>query len=116
PARVRAGPAAPRPRPPEELAAGYAEVVKTALIAGGELWRRIRDGADPAAPDVILACARTKLGIVAQDERDAGPRQVLNLGHTVAHAIEAVTGYSRYRHGEAVARGLLAALRLSDQA
>ncbi len=100
---------------PEELAAGYAEVVKTGLVAGGELWERIRAGADPTDPEVILACARTKLAIVAMDERDAGPRQVLNLGHTVAHAIEAVTGYARYRHGEAVALGLLAALRLSGQ-
>ena len=61
----------------------------------------------------ILACARTKLAVVAADERDAGRRQVLNLGHTVGHAIETVTGYARYRHGEAVGLGLLAALRLS---
>ena len=99
--------------PPEEVAAGYAEVVKTALIAGGPLWERVRSGADPTDPEVITACARTKLAIVAKDERDAGLRQVLNLGHTVAHAIETVTGYARYRHGEAVALGLLAALRLS---
>ncbi len=90
-------------------------MVKTALIAGGELWERVRSGADPTSPEVIAACARTKLRIVAQDERDAGLRQVLNLGHTVAHAIEAVTGYARYRHGEAVALGLLAALALSEQ-
>ncbi|TML67870.1 MAG: 3-dehydroquinate synthase, partial [Actinobacteria bacterium] len=64
---------------------------------------------------VIVACARTKLAVVSRDERDAGLRQVLNLGHTVGHAIEAVTGYARYRHGEAVALGLLAALRLSNQ-
>ena len=101
--------------PPAELAAGYAEVVKTALIAGGELWERVRAGADPADEQVILACARTKLRIVAEDERDAGIRQVLNLGHTVAHAIETITGYARYRHGEAVGLGLLAALRLSGQ-
>jgi 3-dehydroquinate synthase len=101
--------------PAEELAAGYAEVLKTALIAGGELWRLIRSGSDPTAPEIVMACARTKLRIVAQDERDAGVRQVLNLGHTVGHAIEAVTGYARYRHGEAVALGLLAALRLSEQ-
>jgi shikimate kinase/3-dehydroquinate synthase len=101
--------------PPEELAAGYAEVLKTALIAGGSLWEAVRDGADPAAPEIILACARTKLRIVAQDERDAGARQVLNLGHTIGHAIETVTGYARYRHGEAVALGLLAALQLSGQ-
>jgi shikimate kinase/3-dehydroquinate synthase len=100
--------------PAEELAAGYAEVLKTALIAGGALWERVRSGADPADPEVITACARTKLAIVAQDERDSGLRQVLNLGHTVGHAIETVTGYARYRHGEAVALGLLAALRLSE--
>ncbi len=101
--------------PEAEIAAGYAEVLKTALIAGGELWEQVRGGADPTAPELIAACARTKLRIVAQDERDAGLRQVLNLGHTVGHAIEAVTGYATYRHGEAVALGLLAALRLSDQ-
>jgi shikimate kinase / 3-dehydroquinate synthase len=100
--------------PPEEAAAGYAEVLKTALIAGGDLWERVRRGDDPDA-DVIFACARTKLAVVAMDERDAGLRQVLNLGHTVGHAIETVTGYSRYRHGEAVGLGLLAALRLSGQ-
>ena len=99
--------------PPEELAAGYAEVVKTALIAGGSLWERVASG---AAVDerIVLDCARCKLAVVAADERDGGLRQVLNLGHTVGHAIETVTGYARYRHGEAVALGLLAALRLSD--
>jgi shikimate kinase/3-dehydroquinate synthase len=61
----------------------------------------------------VLACARTKLAVVARDERDAGRRQVLNLGHTVGHAIETATGYRRYRHGEAVGLGLLAALTLS---
>jgi len=101
--------------PEAEVAAGYAEVVKTALIAGGELWEVIRGGANPTTPGVIAACARTKLRIVARDERDAGLRQVLNLGHTVAHAIETVTGYASYRHGEAVALGLLAALQLSGQ-
>jgi shikimate kinase/3-dehydroquinate synthase len=100
--------------PPEEHAAGYAEVVKTALIAGGELWERVVSGG-PVDDDVVFACARTKLAVVASDERDGGRRQVLNLGHTVGHAIETVTGYARYRHGEAVALGLLAALRLSGQ-
>lgn len=99
---------------PEELSAGYAEVLKTALIAGGGLWEAVRAGADPITAEIVSACALTKLRIVAADERDAGLRQVLNLGHTVGHAIEAVTGYSRYRHGEAVGLGLLAALRLSD--
>jgi shikimate kinase / 3-dehydroquinate synthase len=102
--------------PEPEVAAGYAEVVKTALIAGGELWQRVSAGAEPTDPEVIRACALAKLRIVARDERDTGIRQVLNLGHTVGHAIETVTGYARYRHGEAVALGLLAALQLSGQA
>jgi shikimate kinase/3-dehydroquinate synthase len=105
--------------PPAELAAGYAELLKTALIAGGPLWQQVRENAgadaDPTDPGLIAACALTKLRIVARDERDAGLRQVLNLGHTVGHAIETVTGYASYRHGEAVALGLLAALRLSEQ-
>lgn len=101
--------------PREELAAGWAEVIKTALIAGGPLWARVRRGEDVVDRDLVLACARTKLGVVAQDERDAGRRQVLNLGHTVGHAIETATGYRRYRHGEAVGLGLLAALTLSGQ-
>jgi shikimate kinase/3-dehydroquinate synthase len=115
PAGVIADPATLETLPAAELAAGYAEVIKTALIAGGTLWERV--AADrPIDDEVIFDCARTKLAIVAQDEHDDGRRQVLNLGHTVGHAIETVTGYRRYRHGEAVALGLLAALELSDQA
>ncbi len=114
PSAVICDPAALETLPPEELAAGYAEVVKTALIAGGPLWARVRQGGDVDA-ETIHGCVRTKLAVVAEDERDAGRRQVLNLGHTVAHAIEAATGYTRYRHGEAVAIGLLVALRLSGR-
>jgi shikimate kinase/3-dehydroquinate synthase len=99
--------------PAAELAAGWAEVLKTALIAGGALWDRVARG-EEVDERMILACARTKLAVVAADERDAGERQVLNLGHTVGHAIETASGYSRYRHGEAVGLGLLASLRLSD--
>ncbi len=115
PAAVLVDPATLATLPQAELAAGWAEVIKTALIAGGPLWDRVRAGA-PLDRDLILACARTKLAVVASDERDSGRRQVLNLGHTVGHAIETVTGYRRYRHGEAVALGLLAALELSGQA
>jgi shikimate kinase/3-dehydroquinate synthase len=99
--------------PSQELAAGYVEVLKTALIAGGELWRRVATD-EPLDERTILACARTKLAVVSEDERDDGRRQVLNLGHTVGHALETVTGYERYRHGEAVGLGLLVALRLSN--
>jgi shikimate kinase/3-dehydroquinate synthase len=114
PTAVLTDPALLETLPPEELAAGYAEVLKTALIAGGALWDRVSAGG-PIDDAVIAGCVRTKLRVVAADERDAGERQVLNLGHTVAHAIETATGYARYRHGEAVGLGLLAALRLSGQ-
>ncbi len=102
--------------PREELAAGFVEVLKTGLLAGGDLWERVRSISvlDPGAlDDVVFACARYKCAIVAADERDSGLRNVLNLGHTVGHAIEAASNYSRYRHGEAISLGLLAALRLS---
>jgi shikimate kinase/3-dehydroquinate synthase len=115
PSAVLADPTTLKSLPEAELAAGYAEVLKTALIAGGDLWDRLRKGADPTDPQLIAACALAKLRIVSRDERDGGLRQVLNLGHTVGHAIEAATGYAAYRHGEAVGLGLLAALRLSDQ-
>ena len=114
PSAVLCDPAALDTLPVEEMAAGYVEVVKTALIAGGGLWARVRQGGEVGGPE-IMGCLRTKLAVVAQDERDGGRRQVLNLGHTVGHAIEAATAYGRYRHGEAVGIGLLAALRLSDR-
>jgi shikimate kinase/3-dehydroquinate synthase len=114
PMAVLTDPALLQTLPPAELAAGYAEVVKTALIAGGALWDRVAAG--EALDDAMIAGAiKTKLRVVAADERDAGVRQVLNLGHTVGHAIETATGYARYRHGEAVGLGVLAALRLSGQ-
>jgi len=116
PIAVLADPTVLRTLPGEELAAGFVEVLKTGLIAGGDLWERVReiDRLDPdTLGEVIFACARTKIAVVAEDERDTGRRAVLNLGHTVGHAIEAATGYRRYRHGEAVGLGLLAALRLS---
>ncbi len=103
--------------PAEELAAGFVEALKTGLLAGGSLWERVRsiEQLDPSdLDDVVFACARYKCDVVAADERDGGLRHALNLGHTVGHAIEAATGYERYRHGEAIGLGLLAALRLSE--
>jgi shikimate kinase / 3-dehydroquinate synthase len=95
PAAVIADTATLATLPEQEVAAGMVEVLKTGLLAGGSLWERVSG-------------ARGSL-----DERDSGRRMILNLGHTVGHAIEAATGYGRYRHGEAVGLGLLAALRLS---
>ncbi len=117
PAAVLADTATLATLPEAELAAGFGEVVKTALIAGGELWDRVRalERLDPGDLDrIVFDCVRTKLAVVAADERDSGRRAALNLGHTVGHAIEAASAYSRYRHGEAVGLGLLAALELSD--
>jgi shikimate kinase/3-dehydroquinate synthase len=110
--------------PERELQAGFAEVVKTGLIAGGALWDRVRThelfsttitGDTKRARDVIERCLRVKLAVVASDERDFGMRASLNLGHTFAHALESASGYSGYLHGEAVAVGLLVALRLSER-
>lgn len=103
--------------PAEEMAAGFVELLKTGLLAGGELWERVRalDALDSdQLAELVFSCALYKCEVVAADERDAGLRAALNLGHTVGHAIEAASGYERYRHGEAVGLGLLAALRLSD--
>lgn len=102
--------------PRGELVAGWAEVIKTALIAGGRLWGEVSKGVDfkrPIDPWIVFECARTKLKVVAADERDQNVRQILNLGHTIGHAIETVAGYGKLRHGEAVSIGLAGAMRLS---
>jgi shikimate kinase / 3-dehydroquinate synthase len=109
--------------PEAELSAGFAEVLKTGLIAGGRLWEEVR--AMPPLREaladmdlvtrVVFGCVRTKLDVVAADELDEGVRASLNLGHTFAHALESATGYDRYRHGEAVALGLRVAVRLSER-
>ncbi len=121
PAAVLADTETLRTLPGPDMAAGFVEVIKTGLLAGGDLWEKVRavDRLDyRELGDVIFGCARYKCAVVAADERDAGRRHVLNLGHTVGHAIEEVTGFGLidgggFRHGEAVGLGLLAALRLS---
>jgi len=117
PAAVLADVASLETLPRPELAAGFVEAIKTGLLAGAPLWERVRS-IESLVPgdlhDVVFSCARYKCAVVAADERDAGLRHVLNLGHTVGHGIETATAYGRYRHGEAIGLGLLAALRLSD--
>jgi shikimate kinase / 3-dehydroquinate synthase len=93
--------------PEEERRAGMAEVVKTGLLAGREVW-------DLPEEEMIRACAAFKAAVVLSDPYEQGRRRILNLGHTFAHALEAGSGYT-VRHGDAVALGLLAALRLSGQ-
>jgi shikimate kinase/3-dehydroquinate synthase len=94
--------------PDEERRAGMAEVVKTGLLSGQEVWSLPED-------EMIRACAAFKAAVVVSDPYETeGRRAILNLGHTFAHALEAGSGYA-VRHGDAVALGLLAALRLSGQ-
>jgi 3-dehydroquinate synthase len=105
--------------PRREFRAGLYEVVKYGIIASRSLFDTIRRdlatlfARDPAAlVPVIAECCRIKAQVVEADERESGPRRALNFGHTVAHALEAVTRYRRFRHGEAVAYGMLVAAEL----
>jgi shikimate kinase / 3-dehydroquinate synthase len=102
--------------PAAEWRAGLAEVVKHALIAGGDLLERLESD-PPATPpvgvaedlaDLVARAASVKVGVVAEDFRERGRREVLNLGHTFAHAFEHASRW-RVRHGEAVSVGLVAA-------
>lgn len=104
--------------PPRELSSGWAEVIKTALLFDPPLFERV-EAAKPEGmsraerEDVVARCVRWKEAIVREDPREEGRRVLLNLGHTVGHALEVATGYAAYLHGEAVAIGLVAAARLS---
>jgi shikimate kinase/3-dehydroquinate synthase len=120
PQAVLADPALLASLPAEEWAAGFAECVKTALLAGGPLWELVRGlRSSPPKPELqrelVQRCAGFKTLVVAEDPRESGLRAILNLGHTVGHGVEAAAGYGTLRHGEAVAIGLVAALRLSTQ-
>jgi 3-dehydroquinate synthase len=116
--------------PQRELVSGFCEMVKQALIADKSLFeqtvtglRRVRESRDfllsPDFEDLVAAHCGFKAGIVAGDERestgraDAKSRRILNFGHTTAHALEAVTNYRQFRHGEAVGYGMLVAGELS---
>jgi len=106
--------------PPRELRAGLAEVIKTAWIGDRSLLETIGSTGAEYAPErsgqwiaLVAGCIGVKARIVAEDEREAGARQALNLGHTVGHALESVTGYQRFLHGEAVAWGLRVAAELA---
>ena len=103
-----------------EFRAGLYEVIKYGVIASRDLFDRVnRDLAaifecqPEALVPVIAESCRIKADVVSQDERETGLRRTLNFGHTAGHAIEAVSGYRRLRHGEAVAYGMLAAAELA---
>jgi 3-dehydroquinate synthase len=109
--------------PSREFAAGMAEVIKYGLLADAPLFERlevdtVRDSRHENLSRIVGRCCEIKVEIVRADERETaseGGRALLNLGHTFAHAIEAVAGYGEYLHGEAVAVGLVAAADLSER-
>jgi 3-dehydroquinate synthase len=109
--------------PRREFLAGYAEVVKYGLIGDADFFTWLEshgaaliDGDTAARRRAVMTCCRAKAEIVAEDEREAGGRALLNLGHTFGHALEAEVGYGdELLHGEAVAIGMVMAFDLSVQ-
>lgn len=120
PKAVYIGPEFLRTLPPREFAAGMAEIIKYGLLGDVALFARLEqkpvDARAAELPEIIRRCCELKAEIVKADEFEQaaeGGRALLNLGHTFGHAIEQVTGYTTYLHGEGVAIGLAAAARLS---
>jgi 3-dehydroquinate synthase len=120
PALVAIDPLLLRTLPRREFRSGLYEVVKYGMIASRPLFERVAGATkaifnrDPAAlGPAIVESVRIKADVVSKDERESGLRRILNYGHTVGHALEAVTKYRRFRHGEAIAYGMLAAADLA---
>ncbi len=106
--------------PPAELRAGLQESVKAGIIRDVKLFRLLEQkqaetlaGNPGMLARIISASVQVKADVVAQDEKESGVRMLLNLGHTIGHAIEAATGYRKLLHGEAVGWGSIAALHLA---
>jgi 3-dehydroquinate synthase len=105
------------PRP--DYVAGLAEVIKAGFIADGEILRLVADdpagAGEPYGPhthELVERAIRVKAAVVSADLREAGPREMLNYGHTLGHAIERLEGY-RFRHGDAVAIGMVFAAEVA---
>jgi 3-dehydroquinate synthase len=108
--------------PEREFRSGLGEVIKTALLGDKALLDLLFEqrerilARDPVLmEEMVRRCIAVKAGIVEQDLKENGKRASLNLGHTFAHAVEAVTGYKLWSHGQAVAWGLVQAARLSER-
>lgn len=96
--------------PPEQLAAGMAEAIKYGVLFDAELFDALSRGAPADMTAAVARCVALKQDVVARDFTDRGERQLLNLGHTFGHAIEACSRYT-VLHGEAVAIGMVMAAR-----
>jgi len=108
--------------PRRELVSGWAEVIKHGLILDAEYVKLLEDNADrldSLEPDTTVEAIQRsvaiKASVVSQDERERDRRMVLNYGHTIAHGLEAATGYQRFLHGEAVAVGMAGAAKISQR-
>jgi shikimate kinase / 3-dehydroquinate synthase len=108
PVRTVVDPALLQTLPEAQRREGVAEVVKTGLLAGEPLW-------ELPEPELVRRCAAFKAAVCLRDPHDRGERAILNLGHTFAHALEAGAHFGGVTHGQAVALGLIAALRLSGR-
>jgi 3-dehydroquinate synthase len=122
PRLVLVDPAALITLPEREFRSGLAEVIKHGIVLDADYFADLeRSLPDLLARDlatltrVVAGSCRIKAGVVERDEREAELRQVLNYGHTIGHALEAVTGYARWAHGEAVALGIAAEARLAER-
>ena len=107
--------------PERELRAGLAEVIKYGIIYDAHLFAQLeRDlpkllKRNPAALEAVIArCCEIKADVVSQDETESGLRAILNFGHTIGHAIENISGYGKFLHGEAISIGQVAAAKLSS--
>jgi 3-dehydroquinate synthase len=105
-----------RTLPDREFRGGLAEVIKHAIIADAPMFAMLENNMDKvlrrdrkSLQDLIPRNVQIKARVVSRDERESGLREILNFGHTFAHALESVTKYRRYQHGEAVAWGMMAA-------
>lgn len=122
PLAVLCDPTLLRTLPERELRAGLYEVIKYGVISDARLFRRLErslqallDREPAALVEAVSACVRIKAHVVSIDEHETGLRRILNFGHTAGHALEAITGYRRFRHGEAVGWGMLAAAEVARQ-
>jgi 3-dehydroquinate synthase len=107
--------------PSRELRAGLAEVIKYGIIYERAFFERLERDLpqllelhSETVTEVVARCCEIKAEVVGKDEREAGLRAILNFGHTVGHALEAISGYGKYLHGEAISIGQVAAARLSN--
>jgi 3-dehydroquinate synthase len=108
--------------PPREMRAGLFEAIKYGVIRDRRLFDRIareierlKKGEPAEVAHLVARCCRIKADIVERDEREGDLRRILNFGHTVGHALEAVTGYRRFLHGEAVGHGMRAASLIAER-